>query len=512
MTAPIADPAAAEAAAAAAAESAAQSGDAAAGSGEAAEGATGAPQAAAQSATESAKAADGTAAANGKALVKHLDPTQVELEISISAEELDAAQERAFRQLVRNVRIPGFRPGKAPRRIFEAAYGAELIHERAVESILPVAYNKALRENDLEPVEQPQFQLLPQEDGEPLRLLATVSIRPAIELKTYKGITVEGPPTTVPEDQVEKALQGLQREHATLIPVERPVKEGDAATLDYAGSIDGTPFEGGTAENQLTEIVEERFIPGFAAGIIGMSAGETKTVEAKFPDDYSNQELAGKTALFEVTVHDVKEPELPPLDDDFAKRFNPEGNLPGLRADIRRRLEYTVMGQVRRDVTGSLMDQILAAHEVPLPQVMVEREQAGLANEAKTYVERAGVSWEEYLAKQEKTEGELTESYRQEAERRVKATLLLEAIAKAEHIEATDKDIENEIATMARQYGQPASAVREMLKPNMGGLIDGVVRSKTVDFLLDNAHIVEAQAPAQTAGDEKETNAPAAQS
>ena len=454
------------------------------------------PTAAEQAATPEA---GGTGA---KTEVTYLDPTQVEFEITIGDAELEAARERAFRQLVRNVKIPGFRPGKAPRKVFEAAYGSDMIHERAVEALLPVAYTRTIRENNLHPVDQPQVELLPQEEGEPLRFRASVAVRPKIDLKPYKGLTLEGPPTKVPESEVDKALAAIQRDNATLIPVDRPVQEGDTATLDYSGSIDGVPFEGGQAENQPTEIIAERFIPGFIAGIIGMKAGESKTVEAKFPDDYSNADLAGKTAHFEVTVHDVKEAEVPPLDDEFAKRFNPQGDLAGLRADVRRRIEFQVMSQARRDVTGQMMDHLMAIHEIPLPQVMVDRETEGLANEAKQYVERAGLNWDEYLAKQEKSEADLQAQYKAEAERRVKSTLLLEAIAEAEKIEATDKDIDNEIATMARQYGQPTAAIREMLRPNMAGLIDGVVRSKTLDFLLDNAQIVEA----------KETNAPAAQS
>ncbi len=410
--------------------------------------------------------------------VKHLDPTQVELEISISPEELDAARERAFRQLVRNVKIPGFRPGKAPRKVFEAAYGSEIIHERAVENVLPEAYTKAVRENDLSPVDQPQVELLPQEEGEPLRLRATVTVRPQIELKEYKGIAVTVPPTDVPPGEVDRTLENLRREAATLVPVDRPVEIGDTATLDYLGSIDGVPFEGGQATNQPTEMVEERFIPGFVSGIVGMKAGEQRNVEAHFPEDYSNKDLAGKTAVFDVTVHDVKLAELPELDDEFAKRFNPQGNLEGLKADIARRLGENIK---------------------ELPPVMVERETEGLTNEAKSYVERAGLEWSEYLAKQEKTEAEIAEGYRAEAERRVKSTLLLEAIARAEKIEASDADIENEIATMARQYGQPRAAIIEMLRPNMGGLIDGIVRSKTLDFLVDNAVITEAApAPSET--------------
>jgi len=427
------------------------------------------------------------------ATVKHLDPTQVEIEIPISREELDAARERAFRQLVRNVRIPGFRPGKAPRKLFEAQYGTEVIHEKAMDSVVPDAYMRAIREAGLEPVDSPQMELLPEEEGQPIRLRATVNVRPEITPHDYKGIELTSPPISVGEEAVDSALESLQRDAVSLVPVDRPVEIGDVATLDYEGSIDGVPFEGGKAESQPTEIKEESFIPGFASGIVGMSAGEMKDVTASFPANYSNKELAGKDAVFKVTVHDVKVPEYPAVDDDFAKRFDPEADLAKLRADLRARLEASAKSRARRALASVAMDRILAAHEFQLPAVMVERETESLVDEAKGYVARAGLAWDKYLEQQERTEESIRDEYKKEAERRVKSTLLLEAIAKAENIEAAKADIETEIAGLSRQYGQPREAIIEMLRPNLPSLIDGIVRSKTLDFLVENAKVTEAE-------------------
>jgi trigger factor len=428
------------------------------------------------------------------ATVKHLDPTQVELEISISREELDAANERAFRQLVRNAKIPGFRPGKAPRKVFEAQYGSEIINERAMDALVPDVYAQALRENDLEPVDQPQMELLPVEEGQPLRLRATVNVRPEIKLHEYKGIELAGPASTVEEAEVDKAFESLRREAGTLVPVERPVEFGDVATLDYEGRIDGVPFEGGKAENQPTEIATGRFVPGFAEGIVGMSAGETKDVTANFPADYSNSELAGKEAIFTITVHDVKVAEYPVLDDEFAKRFNPDADLSVLRGELRKRLEQSATARTRRALGAVLVDRLLEKHEFPLPAVMVERETDSMHQEAKAYVARAGLNWDDYLKQQERTDESVRAEYQAEAEKRVKTTLLLEAIAKVEKIEATDKDLEAEIASLSRQYGQPRQAIIEMLRPNLSSLIDGIVRSKTLDFLLDQAKVTEVPA------------------
>jgi trigger factor len=433
------------------------------------------------------------------ATVKHLDPTQVELEIAISQEELDAAHERAFRELVKNVKIPGFRPGKVPRKIFEAQYGSELIAERARDAVIPQAYSRAVKENALDPVDQPQVELLPEEDGQPMRIRATVAVRPSIELKTYKGLVLDVPSSTVSEDDVDAALDSLRREAATLVPVDRPIELGDVPTLDYEGSVEGTPFEGGKAENQSTEIADQGFIPGFAAGIVGMRAGERKDVLATFPDDYPSADLAGKQASFSVSVQENKVRELPPLDDEFAKRYGGEGGtLTGLRSELQKRLETQRRAQIRRTASGRLVGKLLDEHDFPLPQVLVDRESAHLLSEAKQYVTRAGLQWDEYLSKQEKTEEALQAEYRAEAERRVKTTLLLEQIAKAEGIEATPKDVEAEVASLERQYQQPRDKILELLRPNLGSLVDGIVRSKTIDFLLDNAKLLEATPAART--------------
>jgi trigger factor len=432
------------------------------------------------------------------ATVKRLDPTSVELEIAISNEELEAARDRAFRDLVRNVRIPGFRPGKAPRKVFENAYGAEIISERAMEAVVPDAYSRALREHDLEPVEQPQMEMLPKEaDGDPIRLRATVSVRPEIVLGAYKGLELESPPITVTDEDVAATLAALRKDSGTLVPVDRPVAFGDTPTLDYEGKIDGVPFEGGTATGAPTEMLADRFIPGFGDGIVGMSAGETKDVEARFPDDYGNAELAGKTAVFTVRVLENKATELPEVDDEFAQRFGETVTAASLPELIRERLRGQRQMSARRALSGPLVEKLRAMHEVALPAVMVDREAAHLFDEAKGYVERAGIAWPTYLEEQKKSEDELRAEYRTEAEQRVKTTLLLEAIAKAENISADDADIEAEIASLGRQYGQPREAILEMLRPNFGALVDGIVRTKTLEFLLDNAKITEV-APAAT--------------
>ncbi len=423
---------------------------------------------------------------------KPLDPTQVELEISITPEEYTAAQDAAFRKLVRNAKIPGFRPGKVPRKIFESTYGTASILERALDDLLNVKYPAALEEHGIEPLNRPQVELLPGEEDQPPRFKAVVAVRPEFEPKDYSGIEIADVPETAGADDVDRALEQMRREAATLVPVDRPAQLGDTVVIDYEGKVDGVPFEGGAATGQETELVESRFIPGFVTGIVGMKAGETKDVDADFPDPYSNADLAGKHAVFTVALHDVKEPELPELDDELAKRVSRSETLEDLRAEVKRRLDETVKRNARRRMSGELLDKLVAANDFPLPEVLVEREIDSLLEESRQYVARAGMTWDDYLAHSGKTETELRETFREEAQRRVKITLLVEAIAKKEGIAATQADVETELEALASQYGQPRERIVQALQSNVPALLDGIVRTKTIDRLIEQANRVPA--------------------
>ncbi|HVR45818.1 MAG TPA: trigger factor [Candidatus Binatia bacterium] len=406
-----------------------------------------------------------------------LAPTQVALEFSITGQEIAAAEERAFRKLVKNVRLPGFRKGKVPRKIFEQNYGTDALTREAMDEVVPQVYAKAIAEHDLQPVKAPELEILEEDAGRPTRVKATVEVRPAIELRGYKGVAVSRAATPVTDADVENSLRSLAKERATLVPVQRAAQIGDVATLDYAGTIDGAPFEGGSASGQVTELSEGRFIPGFVAGIVGMMPGEKKSVDVRFPDDYSAPELAGKPARFEVTLHDLKEYELPALDDELAKAVSQHQTLDGLRADLRTRLEAVAGARARRSVANAAMTQLLTAHDFPLPASMVESELDHLVEEVASARGEGGTG----------DASEPRESLRAEAESRVKAALLIEAIAKAEEITATPADVAAELAALARRYGQPPERIRKALGNNLLSLMDGIVRNKTLDFLVDNA-------------------------
>jgi trigger factor len=421
-----------------------------------------------------------------------LAPTQVELVIPISPQEMHEAEDRAFRRLVKKAKLPGFRPGKVPRKVFEQAYGSETIASEAMEDVVPAVYAKAVREHDLEPVDRPKMELLPEGEGQPRRIKAVVDVRPEIALGEYKGLAIEVQPVSVTDEDVDRALNTLARDRATLVPADREARLGDVVTIDYEGKIDGVAFEGGTAQGQQTELGEERFIPGFASGIAGMAAGQTKDVQATFPDDYQQTDLAGKSAVFTITLHEVKELELPPIDDDLAKAVSQNQSLDELKADIRKRLQGAAETRAKREAGNALVERLVGSHDFPLPEVLIEREIDGMISDGAGMAARMGMSYDDYLNAVGKTQTGLRAEYRADAERRVKGTLILEAIAKAENITATPADIQNELQSLARQYGQPVDRVRQALGSNLLSLMDGIVRNKTVEFLVEHANIEEA--------------------
>lgn len=417
-----------------------------------------------------------------------LAPTLVALEFSVTEAELAAAEERAFRRLVKNARLPGFRKGKVPRKLFEQTYGRDAVTNEAVDEVVPEVYAKAVREHDLEPVERPKFEVVEEAGGRPTRLKATVEVRPPIELGTYKGIVVSRAPLGVTDADVDRSLEALAKERATLVPIERPAQLGDVVTIDYEGSIDGAPFEGGRGEGEIVELDEGRFVPGFATGIVGMRPGETKAIEARFPGEYPVADLAGKTAVFTVTLRELKELELPPIDDDFAKAVSQNQTAAQLREDLRRRLEAVAAGRARRATGNAVMTQLLATHDFPLPATLVEAELHHILEDLAAASPSA-----------EKSEAELRDAYRKDAESRVKAALLIQAIAKAEKIGATPADVTAELEALARRYGQPVARIRKALGNNLLSLMDGIVRNKTLDLLIDNAVVtVDEETPRTT--------------
>jgi len=429
--------------------------------------------------------------------LRKLAPTQVQLDIEVPAGDLDKARERAFKRLSNSLRIPGFRPGHIPKRIIEQHVGAEHIDHEAIEDVVPDVYAKALEEHDLDPVDRPKIDLERIEDGRALKITATVAVRPEITLGSYTGLEVSSPPTGVSDREVDESIDSLRRRIATLEPAgDRGIQAGDVVTLDYVGRIDGEAFEGGSATDHTTEITPERFVPGFAEQLYGAKPGEQRTVTVTFPATYRPETLAGKTAVFDVSVRDVKMAVLPALDDEFAKSVSDLETLDALRNEVRRRLERMAQARARDAVEGELLRALAASHEFPLPDVLVERETDNLLAEIRESVERSGLTWDHYLQGRKQSEDDVKAQIGPDAQRRVKAGLIVEEIAKAEHIRVSEQDVEREVERLARAQGSTGRATLEALRTsdNMNRFLSAIRRNKTLAFLVEKAKVVEAPA------------------
>ena len=430
------------------------------------------------------------------ATVRKLAPTEVELDIEVSPSDFAQAQDRAYRKLAGRYKFPGFRTGHVPRKIFEQHVGKESIESQALEDLVPEMYAKALKEHQLEPVDRPHIDLDRSGAEQGVRIKAKVAVRPEITLGEYRGISVKRSPVVVTDEEVDHSIQALRKRAAMLVPVEdRGVQDGDTVTIDYIGRIDGEPFEGGSATNHTTEVSAERFVPGFAEQLHGARAGDHVQVNVTFPPDYRSAELAGKQAIFDVTVHEIKHAVLPELDDEFVKQVSQHETVAALTEDVRRRLEAVAQARSNEDLQRQILDAIVANHLVPLPDVLVDREIDSLVADARSYMQRIGRSWEEYLAAKNVDEAGLRAEYRDEAARRVKTALLLEEIAKQEKIEVTTAEVEQELDGMARAYGQTREAVIEFVRKTggLGPIIDTVSRRKTLDMLVESAAITDAE-------------------
>ena len=429
------------------------------------------------------------------ATLRKLDPTQVELDIEVSSSDLDEARAKVFRSLAQRLRIPGFRPGHAPRHVVERHVAPERVEHEALEAIVPQAYARALEEHHLDPVAHPKIDLQRTDEGRRLKIVATVSIKPEVTLGAYIGLKISKPPIDVPELDVDASLDSLRRRAAKYEPVmERGVQAGDIVTLDYSGRIDGELFEGGTATNHTTEVSSERFIPGFAEQMYGMLPDERRTITVTFPATYKPEPLAGKTATFDVTVHEVKVPVLPAADDEFARQVSDLTTLDALRAEIRRRLERMASDRAREAMERQVVDALVASHDLPLPDVLVTEEAARLLSSIKTQVADSDEAWRDYLNARQQTEETLRAQLMPDAQRRVKGVLLIEAIAKTENISVSEAEIQREVQALAQASGRSVKETRSTLERSGGlsRLAGAVERHKTLAFLVEKAEVVEA--------------------
>jgi trigger factor len=410
------------------------------------------------------------------------------LTVEVNSERVDGALDQAFKKVVKTVNVPGFRKGKVPRPIFEQKFGVESLYQDALDILLPEAYSEAIEESAIEPVDRPDIDIDDMEKGKPLVFRATVTVKPEVKLGDYKGLEVEVAPVEVTDEDVDQEVKQLQEKNADLIAVEDgEVQEGDTVIMDFEGFVDGEQFEGGKAENYSLEIGSGQFIPGFEEQLTGAKTGEDTEVNVEFPEDYHSEDLAGKSAKFQVKVHDIKRKDLPELDDEFAKDVNEEHeSFEDLKKDVRQKLEDSKKQESEAAMKDTLVEKATENAEIDIPQSMINTEVDRMLEEFGQRLETQGMNMDMYYQFAQTDEEGMKAQFQDDAQKRVRMNLTLEAISNVEELEASEEDVNKEIEKMAGMYQRSADEIKQILAMQGGTdtlKADLKVR-KAIDFLV----------------------------
>ena len=423
-------------------------------------------------------------------LEKTENANEVKFEITVEAAKFEDAMKKVYFKSAKYFNIPGFRKGKAPMQIVEKYYGPEIFYEDAFNEVAQEALEEAVEENKLDVVSRPEVDVKQMEKGKDLIFTVVMQTKPEAEVSKYKGIEIKKVEYNVTDEDVEHELHHMQEHNSRLISVDdRAVESGDTTTIDFEGSVDGVPFEGGKAENYDLEIGSNTFILGFEDQIIGMKIDEEKDVKVKFPEEYFSKELAGKDAVFKVKLHEIKKKELPELDDEFAKDVSEFDTLDELKADIKAKQEKQNEEKAKYETQDAVIKALCEKTKVEIPSGMVEMEVENMLKDFEQRLAYQGLNLAQYFKMMGKTEEEVKKEYEPQAIEGIKSRLALEAVIKAEKIEATDKEVEDKMKEMAKNYGKEND--EEFLKnENVKNYIkQGLESEKAIDFLVKNAKI-----------------------
>ena len=420
-----------------------------------------------------------------------LENGKVCLEIQVEKPEFDDAMNKAYLKNRSRITVPGFRKGKAPRAMIERMYGKGVFTEDAINIAYPDAYEAAIKESGIEPVDYPEVELVDMND-DGFTVKATVTVKPEVILGEYKGVEAEKPAVSVTKKDIEAELSVMLERNARLITVERPAKDGDTVIIDFEGFVDGVAFDGGKGENHSLKLGSMQFIPGFEEQLVGKSAGEDCDVNVTFPKEYHADELAGKEAVFKVKVHEVKETELPVADDDFAKDVSEFETLDELKKSIEKKLRETREKMSNDAFEDAIIKAIVKDMKVEIPEVMIENQLDQISNDFGQRLQMQGITLEQYLEMTQSSMDDFRKNFRDQAEFQVKSRLALEAISKAEGLEPTDEDVEAEYKKLAEQYGMEEEKIRGFLPAD--AMKSDLYTIKALAFLRENA---VAKAPAK---------------
>lgn len=421
--------------------------------------------------------------------VEKLEKNMAKLTIEAGADELEKAIEKAYQKQKNKISIPGFRKGKVPRQMVEKMYGKEVFYEDAANELIPDAYDKALDECEEDIVSSPKIEVVQIEAGKPFIFTATVAIKPEVKLGKYKGVKVDKIDTEVTDEEIDAEINKERENNARTIAVEdRPVKDGDMTKLDFEGFVDGEAFEGGKGEDYPLTIGSGAFIPGFEEQLVGAEIGKEVEVKVTFPEDYQAENLQGKEAVFKCTVKEIKEKELPILDDEFASEVSEFETMAEYREDVKKNLTEKKEKDAKNAKEEAAIKAVVEESEMDIPEPMLESQQRQMVDEFAQRITMQGLSMEQYFQFTGTNYQKMVEQVKPQALERIKSRLVLEAVAKAENIEVTEDDYEKELETMAEVYQMEVAKVKDLMgEREKKNIMQDLAVRKAAEFITDHA-------------------------
>ena len=420
--------------------------------------------------------------------VEKTDKNIVSFEFSVSPEEFEKAVQKAYKKNVKKINMPGFRKGKAPRIIIEKAYGKEVFYEDAINFVLPYAYDKAVEENGISPVAQPEVDLKSEkiEPDKEIIFTAKVVVKPEFELGEYKGVKAEKAVYETTDENVNEEIEKLRERNSRLVPVEdRAVQADDIANIDFEGFVDDVAFEGGKGENFDLTIGSGQFIPGFEDQLLGKNVGDDVEVKVTFPEEYHAEDLAGKDAVFKVKINSLKVKELPEADDDFAMDVSEFDTLDEYKADIKAKLEKANEDKAKHETEQNVIDAVCANTEIDIPDEMIDSQIDSMIRDMDMQMRYQGIDLNTYMQYTGQTMDTIREQYKPEAEKRVKTTLVLEKVSEVEKIEPTDEDVENEYQKISEENGMKIDDIKKYIKED--DVKARIKAEKAINLLVESA-------------------------
>lgn len=417
------------------------------------------------------------------------EKNSVKLTITVDAETFEKGVQKAYLKNVKKIALPGFRKGKAPRKIIEQYYGAGVFFEDAINFVCPEAYEEALKETGVEAVSRPEIDVVEIESGKDFVFTATVTTKPEVELGDYNAISVKKVTYRTTQKEIEAEIKKVQEQNARIIPVEdRAVKEGDLTVIDFEGFTDGVAFDGGKGTDYSLEIGSGAFIPGFEDQLVGAEIGKEVEVNVTFPKDYHSEDLKGKKAMFKVTVKEIKEKQLPEINDDFVKDVSEFDTLDDYKKDIKEKIAKSSEQRGRQETENNVIDEVLKIATVEIPGCMIDTQLENIARDFDYRLSMQGLNLAKYLEMTGSNIDAFKEQFKEQAEKQVKTSLVLEAVAKAEKVKATEKDVEAEMKKVAESYNMELDKVKDLFKDEeRKSLENEIITQKTVDLLVKNA-------------------------